>query len=190
MKSNEITISPTPIGKDHRARLRREFKRTGMTAIRLMSGARDAPVGLTSSHINRWMSGFLAQAFGDHLDYVLQYLASLPDNAGRTAPDGKELAKRGRPFPTGVTRIAVTEEMSKQLRAELARTNIDHATLLDKIENIPAGLSARIIRGWLYRDVKTTNENHWTSVIEYLRQQPDFTGTLPVSIRKARKTTP
>lgn len=158
-----------------------------MTAIRLMSEVTDVPEGLTSSHINRWMSGLSKQAIDLHLDYVLCRLKAMPDNAGLIGPDGGSVPRRGRRAATGATRIPVTEEMAEQLRAELARTAIDHATLLQGVADIPAGLNPRIIRGWLYKDTLTTDTAYWRFVIEHLARQPDFTGSLPMPIRKPRK---
>jgi hypothetical protein len=113
--------------------------------------------------------------------------AKLPDDAGRIGSDGAALPKRGKRFSDGERRIELTEDMAVSLRTELARTALDHATLLDGLENVPDGLNARIIRGWLYRDTKTASEEYWRFVLTHLQAAPDFTGSLPVPMRKPRK---
>jgi hypothetical protein len=187
MKSESAESPSINIGKAQREILRREFKRTGMTAIRLMSEATDAPEGLNSSHINRWISGLLKQVIDLHLEYVLCRLKGMADDAGLIGPGGKSVSKRGRRADDGAIRIPVTDKMAERLRAELVRTALDHATLLQGVADIPAGLNPRIIRGWLYKDALTTNTAYWSFVIEHLARQPDFTGALPVPIRKSRK---
>lgn len=173
-----------PITKAIRQKLRSEIKRTGITAMMLLKDAPDAPDGLTVAHVNRWISGLIDTAPARHVDYVAGKWASLPDAASVTR-DSKPLAKRGPRYADGKKRIEVTEEMSKLLRAELARTGIDHAKLLSKAEGTPLGLTARIIRGWLYRDAKSTREDHWSWVVGYLAVCPDFAGSLPPLTRKS-----
>lgn len=144
-----------PISKAIRQKLRSEIKRTGLTAIMLLQGADDLPEGLTVAHVNRWISGIVKAAPQSHIDYVLAKWASLGDNAGRIGPDGVALPKRGRRHARDAISISMTEEMRTQLRAEMARTGIGFANILDGADDAPDGLNSRIIRGWLYGDVQT-----------------------------------
>ncbi|AUW58049.1 hypothetical protein C1T17_07945 [Sphingobium sp. SCG-1] len=173
-----------PITKAIRQKLRSEIKRTGMTALMLLTKAHDKPDHLTVAHVNRWMSGIIEDAPAPHIDYVLNTFAGLPNDAGRVSPEGVSLPKRGKRFADGAKRIELTQEMSKHLRTELVRTGLDHATLLQGIENVPEGLNARIIRGWLYRQAMTANDACWDFVIAWLRAQPDLSEPLPVPVRK------
>lgn len=176
-----------PITKAIRQKLRAEIKRTGITAMMLLKDMPDLPDGLTVAHLNRWIGGVIDTAPVRHIDYVMSRWAGLSDNAGRVSSNGTPLPKRGKRFADGTKRIEVTEEMSKLLRAELARTGIDHATLLDGISNAPEGLNARIVAGWLYRQAATTNEVYWKFVMTWLGATPDLSTPLPVPIRKPRK---
>lgn len=161
-----------PVTKAVRQKLRSEIKRTGITAMMLLKDAPDLPDGLTVAHVNRWIGGILNAALARHVDYVMDRWASLPD-AESVIRDGKPVTKRGKRFADGAKRIDVTEEMPKLLRSELARTGMNHATMLDGLADVPTGLTARMIRGWLYQDVATTNESYWNFVLKWLNDLPD-----------------
>ncbi|MEC3949290.1 hypothetical protein [Sphingobium sp. HWE2-09] len=176
-----------PITKAIRQKLRAEIKRTGVTAMMLLKEAPDLPDGLTVAHVNRWIGGVIDAARARHIDYVMSRWASLPDNAGRVSSNGSPLPKRGKRFADSAKRIEVTAEMSRLLRSELARTGIDHATLLDGMSHVPEGLNARIIAGWLYRQAATTNEIYWAFVMTWLGAAPDLSAPLSVPLRKPRK---
>lgn len=182
---NDNTLRP--ITKAIRQKLRSEIKRTGLTALMLLQGAGDLPEGLTVAHVNRWISGIVKAASQSHVDYVMDRWASLPDKAGRVSPNGVLLPKRGKRFADGAKRIAVTEEMSKLLRAEMVRTGIGFADILGGADDSPEGLNSRIIKGWLYGDVLTTNERYWNFVIARYAALPDGT-PVPGPIKKSRKT--
>lgn len=141
--------------------------------------APDLPDGLTAVHVKRWIGGVIGSAPLKHVDYVTDRWTGLPDNAGRVSPDGAPRPKRGTQFVDGAKRIEVTAEMSKLLRAELARKGIDHATMLNGVGNVPEGLNARIIAGWLYRQAESSNVAYWNFVISSLAKEKDFAGTLP-----------
>ncbi len=176
-----------PITKAIRQKLRSEIKRTGTTAIMLLQGADDLPAGLTVAHVNRWISGIVKAASQSHVDYVMDRWAILPDNAGHVSPNGVLLPKRGKRFADGAKRIAMTEEMSKLLRAEMVRTGIGFADILGGADDAPEGLNGRIIKGWLYGDVLTTDERYWNFVIARYAALPDGT-PVPGPIKKSRKT--
>lgn len=170
------------ITKAIRQQLRSEIKRTGVTAMMLLTDARELPDGLTVAVVNRWLGGVSDFAYLRHLAYVTDMWAALP-NVENVLRDGKPVPKRGPRYSDGEKRIEVTAEMSTLLRAELARTGIDHATLLDGIGDAPAGLNKRIIAAWLYRQAKTANEAYWNFVISRLKAQPG-SAPLPIQIRK------
>lgn len=190
IRDNPGTSATTPITKVVRQTLRAEIKRTGITAIMLLNEAHDIPDGLNAAHINRWMGGVITSAPARHVGYVIDRWAGLPDNAGSVSADGGQRPKRGKRFADDDARMAVTEAMSKELRAELARTGLDHATLTQRFDNPPSGLTARIIRGWLYRDSATTNETYWNFVMAWLMATPDLSGLLPVPVRRSRRKPP
>lgn len=175
-----------PITKAIRQKLRSDIKRTGATAIMLLQGADDLPEGLTVAHVNRWISGIVKAAPQSHVDYVLAKWASLGDDAGRIGPDGVALPKRGRRHASHARSISVTEEMRTQLRAEMARTGIGFADILNGADDAPDGLNSRIIKGWLYGDVQTTDESYWHFVIARYAALPDGI-PIPGPIKRPRR---
>lgn len=83
--------------------------------------------------------------------------------------------------------IAVTSDMAALLRAEFARTGLGFANMLDGAKGRPARLTARIVRGWLYREADTADDNHWRYVIERLAKTPDMIGAPPFHEKAPRK---
>lgn len=77
--------------------------------------------------------------------------------------------------------------MAALLRAEFARTGLGFANMLDGAQDRPARLTARIVRGWLYREADTADDNHWRYVIERLAKTPDMIGTPPFNEKKPRQ---
>lgn len=174
-----------PITKAIRQKLRSEIRRTGTTAIMLLQGADDLPEGLTVAHVNRWISGIVKEAPKSHIDHVLAKWASLGDDAGRIAPDGHALPKRGRRHASDARLIGITEEMQAQLRAEMTRTGIGFADILGGTDDVPEGLNSRIIRGWLYGDVQTADESYWRFVMARYAALPEGI-PIPGPIKKSR----
>lgn len=184
MEADEVSDDHIALTKAVRARLRAEHRRTDVTAMQLLDGSADLPVGLTAGSVNRWINGLIRSAPRYHLDYVFARWAALPGNLNVTA-DGAPVRKRGKRYPTASGMwIEVTEAMSSQLRAELARTGVDHARLLDSIADVPSDLNARVIKGWLYREAETTRAAHWDYVVARLGTMPDFAAALPPLKRK------
>lgn len=175
-----------PITKAVRQKLRSEIKRTEITAMALLRDADDIPEGLTVAHVNRWISGIVKAARQLHIDYVLGKWASLGNSARRIGADGLALPKRGRRHASDARSIGITQEMQAQLRAEMVRTAIGFATILNDADDAPTGLNSRIIRGWLYRDVQTADEGHWNFVIARYAALPDGM-IIPGPITRPRK---
>ena len=98
----------------------------------------------------------------------------------------KPRPRRGRPYP-GAVWTALTDEMSALLRAEFARTGLGFATVLDGAAGIPARLTPRIVRGWLYRNAHTVDAVHWRFVIALLANAPDRIGAPPFAEKPPRK---
>lgn len=98
----------------------------------------------------------------------------------------KSPPRRGRPYP-GAVWMALTDDMAALLRAEFARTGLGFATILDGAEGIPARLTPRIVRGWLYRQAHTVDALHWRYVVALLANAPDGAETPVVVERPPRK---
>lgn len=170
--SNAIPLTSTLKGK-----IKAEIKRTGITARMLLANDIEKPEGLTSSMINRWIGGVIKTASQAHLDYVLQKWSGLADNAGRVLSEGILLPTSRSKFASASSKpIAITKKMSLFLRAEFERTGMSPHNFMDNIENVPDGLTSRIIQGWLYQHAKTGNAAFWNFVQTHLKSRPDKKG--------------
>lgn len=159
--------------KELRRTLKSELKRTGMTAIALLKGADDLPDGVTASVVNRWLGGLAKPRRQSDLDYVLNKLRALPTVP--ESPRGHAAGRPGRRHPRpGEEWIEVTPDMRAELRAEFERTGLRFDTVLNGASNIPEGLTARVVRGWLYDHAKTTRTAHWEFVMRCLNTAPSF----------------
>jgi hypothetical protein len=177
MEADQASDDHIALTKVVRASLRAEHKRTDVTAMQLLDGAEDLPDGLTAGSVNRWMNGLIRAAPRCHYDYVVARWKALPD---ATATQ-----KRGKRYPTASDAwIEVTDAMSSHLRLELARTGLDHAVMFEGLIDVPPGLNARIVKGWLYEEAETTRTAHWKYVVARLAAMPDFIGPLPPLTRK------
>lgn len=104
----------------------------------------------------------------------------------KNCEDQSLVSRRGRPFTGDADWIAVTADMAALLRSEFARTGLDFRTFLQKAEDKPARLNARIVRGWLYGEAAKTDACHWRYVVALLASTPDGAGPLEFHERKPR----
>ena len=163
--------------KELRRTLKSELKRTGMTVIALLKDADDLPDGVNVRAVNRWIGGLEQPERQSQFDFVLRKLRALPD--APTGPRGHVTGRPGRRHPrAGEEWIEVTAEMRAQLDAEFIRTGMRFDTVLKDVADVPEGLTARILRGWLYDHAKSTRAAHWEFVLHRLMAAPDG-GPLP-----------
>lgn len=59
--------------------LHRQKTRTGLSGARMLAGASDIPVGLTSAMVMNWLTGTTRSALPEHVAYVLARYSALPD---------------------------------------------------------------------------------------------------------------
>ena len=161
------------LSEKDRAAMRAEIKRTGVSVLKLFDEATDVPEGLTARCVNRWLGKIVRQAPQAHFDYVMRCWAALEADHGRYDSNGERRMPSGRRWPReGELWIEVTEGMANELRVEMARTGLDTFAALALLSEAN-GLTARRIRAWLYREVRTTNAEHWTLVMDALRAAPN-----------------
>lgn len=169
-----------------RRHLKSELKRTGMTVIALLKDADDLPDGVTVRAVNRWIGGLTQPERQSQFDYVLGKLNALPD-----VPSGLKGHLAGRPgrrHPRpGEEWTCVTAEMRAQLDAEFMRTGLRFDTVLDDVAEAPDGLTARIVKGWLYDHAKSTRAEHWEFVLRRLRAAPNGGPLTPLTRRRSNK---
>lgn len=108
------------------------------------------------------------------------------EDEATSSESSKPRPRRGRPYP-GAVWVELTDDMSIFLRAEFARTGLGFATVLDDAEGIPARLTPRILRGWLYRQAHTVDAQHWRYVVALLAKAPDRVGAPPFAEKPPRK---
>ena len=77
--SDDMKAQRHPITADYLDRLRAEKERTGFAQWALLNGADIVPEGLSSRMIGYWLSGQTKTATREHLDFVLDQWARLPD---------------------------------------------------------------------------------------------------------------
>lgn len=116
----------------------------------LLRGARDKPAGLSSSMIDSWLSGAVQSAVPVHVAYALNRWKALPTNR----------------------KAQLTPEMSAALAAEIDRTGMDPIRFMDA-DDIPQGLTWRVILSWIKLTTSTLSQTHWKYVTERLRALPD-----------------
>lgn len=74
--SGFVTVTPY-----RRAQLAAEKNRTGKSSSDLLRDLKDVPSGLTPEIISGWLCGVTKQARPEHLSYVLEKWAQLPDSS-------------------------------------------------------------------------------------------------------------
>lgn len=154
-----------PLTRAIRQKLRSEIRRTGVTALALLSNDSDRPHSLTVGTVNRWMSGLIKHAPPEQISYVLDKWAALPNSAPKLGPRPRHAAKGS---------IEIPDEKIAFLRREMERTGATvKAILHSEPAAVPRGLTLRIIRSWLHGQAKSANPEYWTFVCERLAAMPD-----------------
>lgn len=167
--------TPAPISKVMRKRLRHHWKRTGISARRVLERNPPIPQGLTVAMINDWIANRQHEARPSHWNFVMTCWAAIADSEGIRLRNRAVRAKLGRPFNVPNTkRIPLTKDMSEKFRSELARTNADmKRDILDR-PLAPDGLTQRVLYVWLYMNAKTTRADHWEFAMTRLAAMEDF----------------
>ncbi len=135
-----IRIPRVPITQDIINILIAHRNRTNIAPRALFRGKRQSkPEGLQSNHIYNWIDGGTKTARKDHLDYVLNEWAKLPDAKQKRRRSGKTYTE---------SYVAITKSDLEELRKfrDLAFTP---SMILKGNSAAPEGLTAGIIISWL-----------------------------------------
>ena len=128
---------------------RAERRRTNIGPTALLKGRQDVPEGLSPAMITHWLDGKTMRARKTHMVYVL-----------------KLWSQRG-----SVTRL--TPEIRARLRSEAKRTGHSWASFLRAMPDKPPGLTAGIMRGWVFSYPKTAPNDLLDWVLERFAAMPD-----------------
>lgn len=127
--------------------------RTGLGPNALMRGASDAPSKLDSTIIKGWMDGNAKSARPEYLDYVFKRWTEMPC---------KEEAF-----------VFIHEKELLDLNTEKTRTGIGSFKLLKQSQDVPDGLSYRIIESWMSGQTVRAQKLHYDFTLELWRSLPD-----------------
>ncbi|MBP5857411.1 hypothetical protein KAJ83_10365 [Marivibrio halodurans] len=149
-----FTLTPTD-----RAALRDEITRTGVSAFKLLKHADDAPRGLSSAALRRWIDGQTKTVRRDHYDYALSRWRDLPDL------QGPHLAKLGLgDCETRHGRIVFNDEITSRLHSLQERTGMGGTALISWASraglDIPAGLTDTMIAQWINGVTRSAKPRH------------------------------
>ncbi len=124
----------------------RQLRRSsGLGPQALLRGANDRPDGLTSPTIASWLTGSTQRVPSAYLTYVLE--------RWRNAPKRQPL----------------TAEMRAELRRLHRQTGVGSARLLKRALDIPRGLTASTIAGWLEGPATEITQEHYDYVVALWR---------------------
>lgn len=133
-----------PISDDQRARLE-HYRTLCLLPSGVLEGADDKPKGLTRAVIASWLDGKPKTVREDYLTWVLTRCEDLTRN--------------------GTHRVPVTKDTRDWLIALRQRSGVTQTNLLRGRRDVPDGLSAQIITGWINAATKTARKDHLDYVI-------------------------
>ncbi|WP_195819415.1 hypothetical protein [Roseobacter sp. MH60115] len=151
---------------EHRAHLRAELERTGITHRALFQGLDDVPEGLTIGVFKSVLGGTTKTIRQRHYDYVVFVLNALPD---AKAP------KTGRQSWQGTERVTLTDEMRDALRCEKSRTGVSEKTLVAVMRADGGSLPPKspTISNWITGKTLSARKDHYEAVLGRWRSLPD-----------------
>ncbi|MBL4836417.1 MAG: hypothetical protein JKY34_02470 [Kordiimonadaceae bacterium] len=141
------------ITKETIAELRAHQKRTGVNEHKLLKHGKNKPDGLTPVIIRSWTRETIKIAEAEHVNYVLDRWAALPDKESDY--------------------IALTSAIIDELHFHKERTLINIPMALHEADAIkPKGLSASLVKKWLDREVCHAKKEHLIFVLDQWQKQP------------------
>lgn len=96
-----INVSRTGLTKDILQRLLQEKRRTQCGSVTLLKDAKEVPPGLTPMMVDSWLDGRVKTAAPEHLQFVLDAYAHIPDGEG--GPN--------KPIKNAAGRVRITAEL-------------------------------------------------------------------------------
>jgi len=163
-----------PLTNTIRAELRKHRVRTGVSADALMRGDQNAPKGLSSATIYRWINGDIRRVRSVHLEYVRSKWARLPDNSRPPRKLNGRAHTSYAKHSGEPARIDITPQIRAQLRCEHERAGVGPYTLLRRSVGVPEGLKGHAIAGWLSGQTATANSEYLDFVLDLWRAQPSL----------------
>ncbi|MCG8532135.1 MAG: hypothetical protein MI749_15935, partial [Desulfovibrionales bacterium] len=144
-----VTITPEILD-----RLRDYKDQTGLGPMAILRGTRGrCPKGLRADHIKTWLKGTNKKVRKEHLEFVLyQWKMLLNEGQGR---------------------IDLSDDTIEQLKSHRDRSGVYPGELLRKADNIPKGLNAGIIAGWLERRALSAKKEHVEFILDLWSKQVD-----------------
>ena len=146
--------------KTIRDKLRREIKRVRLSPEQVSEIAfRKAAITVLPEQIRAFVRGTLKSHEAPEWHQLLSILSAMPDAPKSSGPS--------------LRYVPITDEMTRELKAELARTGVRISTIVTlkppKLEN----LSAMKISAWKTRRIRKAHPDEWEFVISTLRTLPD-----------------
>lgn len=137
-----------------------EMKRTKVGPVSFFVVAKEAPPGLDSQILSSWISKEITEANKSHLEFVRNYLKTLPSKKGGVSPEN---SKRKR--PTLFNKQELTPEILKKLRGYVDDKYLPKQ-LFTFFNDTPDSLYPGKISNWLTGTQKTACKEHIEYVLE------------------------
>ncbi|GAB5469823.1 MAG: hypothetical protein Kilf2KO_28530 [Rhodospirillales bacterium] len=138
----------------------------------------EAPAGFTAVTMAQVLSGRNKTISTEVLEYLRNHSGAPPPATPRgpdkdlTIPPRSPSKRPLRQVP-GTTYVAITDEIYEQLHREVHRTGLSPAQLLHGQDEIPKGLTARLISTWLYGTAQSAEAHYLWFVLEGYDALPD-----------------
>lgn len=163
-KRDKVTIT-----EDIRRELLRLREQTGVSPSALLDGHGDSvPGGLTAEMVKRWASGRTKTADCELMDWVLARWREIDNKNER--------------------RVPIRHEDRQAMKHEKERTGVSVHALLKQREDLPDGLTAAVVAGWLAGDTKTARQDHLDYILALWRSLPDAPREGDVQVAPAATT--
>lgn len=132
-------------------KLKAERERTGLGGRALMRGQRDStPEDLRAQMIDSWVSGRVATAKKEHLDWVLKAYADWSPPEKAMQPE----------------RINLTDAQVAHLQKEVERTGLGAVNILRHARTaLPDGLNHQKVQRWISGQTRMAMKKHWDFVL-------------------------
>ncbi len=119
-----------------------------------LKNCKDIPEGLSISIIESWLSGVRKSARKDYFEYVSEKWKDLSISPYRY--------------------IKITDRKWEDLNYEKERTNVGALNLFKNIDNIPEGLTYKMVAGWLSKTTGTARKDYFEYVLQKWRLLPSI----------------
>lgn len=158
-------------------RLKEEIDRTGRApsyVLKYHGGADKAKIGI----VMNWLSGTAKTAIQEDMDYVMGLYKKYPtlkppfEGSGKRKPGNKPKIPEKKKVLSSRTEgyLPIDKERMRRLKHYRKKANLLPGFVIKESENVPKGLSASIVSGWLQGTSKTANPEHVEWVLKRCRE--------------------